>query len=426
MLHIYKQQWICGGSLLVDKKKTNGSAARRCPSWIEAFVDSTASLEAPAIFRRWAAISTIAACLEQKVYVMSGGSRLFPNIYCALIAHPGVGKTRCIHAAKDYYLEIPEPHPAPTSMSASSMIDAVSKGKRSIMRLPEGMVEYNTLYITADELSAFMHKYDEEAIGTMSAFYDPRPYGQTRRGNDINIKIKSPQLNLIVGTTPSNLMKYMPETAWEQGFTSRIVMLFSDERTIGDDFAEHEKNLNPDLIHDLVSISGLVGEFKVTPEYRSAVNAWRNLGEPPVPNHPKLIHYATRRRIHLYKLSMVSAIDRSDVLLLTKDDFNRAMGWMLEAEMTMPDIFKAGAGNADAKAMDEIYHFVLTTGHTNPVPERKIINYAKELIPIHSIERAVKIMEQSGMIVATHIDKRTGQRLFKAVTPELNTQSDVI
>jgi len=364
--------------------------------------------------------------MEQKVYVKSGGEHLHPNVYCALVAHPGVGKTRCVHAAKAYYLETPEPLVSPTSMSASSMIDAVAKSKRHIIRLPEGSLEYNTLYITADELSDFMHKYDEKAIGTMSAFYDPRPYCQTRRGNDINIKIKSPQLNLIVGTTPSNLLKYMPESAWEQGFTSRIIMVFSDERTIGDDFADHDVALNPDLIHDLNAISGLVGEFKVTQEYRATVKAWRDLGEPPVPNHPKLLHYATRRRVHLYKLSMVSAVDRSDVLVLTKEDFNRAMTWLTQAEAGMPDIFKAGAGNADGKAMDEIYHYVMITGVNGGVPERKIVNFAKDFVPLHSIDRVVKTMELAGMIVATKMDRRTGQRLWQAVTPELSKDADLI
>jgi len=239
------------------------------------------------------------------------------------------------------------------------MIDAVAKSKRQcVYYSPEkksmDQFEYNTLYITADELSAFMHKYDEEAVGVLSDFYDPQPYGQTRRGNDVNIKIKSPQVNLICGTTPSNLMKYMPETAWEQGFTSRVIMVFSDERQVHDDFESKDTSLNPDLISDLRSIGGLVGQFQVTPEYRDAVNEWRNSGEQPIPTHPKLLHYATRRRVHLYKLSMVSAVDHSDMLLLTKSDFARAMGWLLEAEHTMPDIFKAGAGNADARAMDEI------------------------------------------------------------------------
>ena len=313
-------------------------------------------------------------------------------------------------------------------MSASSLIDAVAKAKRTIIRLPEGPLEYNTLYITADELGAFMHEHDKEAIAVLSAFYDPTPYGQTRRGNDLNIKIKSPQVNLICGTTPSNLMSFMPEVAWEQGFTSRIIMVFSDQRTIGDDFADIDTNLSPELVHDLNRISSLVGKFEVTSAYRDAVNDWRKIGEPPKPTHPKLIHYCTRRRVHLYKLSMLSAIDRSDTLLLTVDDFNRAMGWLLEVEAEMPDIFKAGAGNADAKAMDEIYHYVLTTqGITKgAVPERKLVNFARNLLPISSLERVIKIMQTAGMIRPVSVDKRTGQTFWKAEVPDIDPDGDKI
>jgi len=142
-------------------------------------------LESPRIFRKWAAISTLAATVEQRVYVVSGGEKMHANIYCALIGHPGTGKTRSIYRGRAYYMETEEPHSAPTSMSASSMIDALANNKRSVMMPePDGPIEYNSMYITADELSAFMKAYDEEAIGTMSAFYDPRAYGQPRRGND--------------------------------------------------------------------------------------------------------------------------------------------------------------------------------------------------------------------------------------------------
>lgn len=406
---------------------TNGAGSRKCQSWTESFVEATANLQSPPIFRKWAALSTLAAVVEQKVHVVSGGSPLFPNVYCFLVGHAGVGKTRSVNASRKYYLETPEPHAAPTSMTASSMIDAVQKAKRTIVRMPDGALEYNTIYITADELGAFMHEHSTEAIAVLSAFYDPTPYGQTRRGNDLSIKIKSPQVNLICGTTPSNLMNFLPEVAWEQGFTSRIIMVFSDERTIGDDFESVDTALNPDLVHDLNHIATLVGQFEVTAAYREAVNNWRAVGEPPTPTHPKLIHYCTRRRVHLYKLSMLSAIDRSDTLLLTVDDFNRAMGWLVEAEATMPDIFKAGAGNADAKAMDEIYHFVLTTAGVlrGPVPERKIINFAKNLIPISSLERVIVTMQKAGMIKAVSVDKRTGQTMWRAEAPDLGGEDHV-
>jgi len=388
---------------------------------IESFVDATTNLESPEIFRKWAAIGSIAATLEQKVWLQTS-SALYPNLYVFLVAHPGVGKTRTVRAVKRYFTELPEPHIAPTSVTASSLVDALVKAKRTLIRMPEGPLEYNSLLIAADELTAFMHKYDDEMIGVLSAFYDNDQYGQHRRGNEIRISIKSPQVNILSGTTPSNLIKFLPENAWEQGFTSRIILVFSDERTIGDDFAEHDSSLNGDLIHDLKAINSLMGEFKVTEDYRTAVNHWRSLGEPPVPNHPKLIHYATRRRVHLYKLSMVAAVDRSDTLLLTREDFNRAMGWLLEAEVNMPDIFKAGGGGADAKAMDEIYHFILVSDRGRGVPEHKITNFARERVPIHSILRVIDVMERSGMIRAVALDPKTKQRLYQAQVPDLGRE----
>jgi len=123
---------------------------------------------------------------------------------------------------------------------------------------------------------------------------------------------------------------------------------------------------------------------------------------------------------------MVAAIERSDLLVLTREDFNRAMNWMTEAEAAMPDIFKAGAGNADAKAMDEIYHFVLTMGVRGPVPERKIINFAKDRVPLHSIERVVQIMLISGMLKVVKQDFRMGTRFFKAEVPEVDEDGSLV
>ena len=80
---------------------TNGHALRKCPSWIDYFVQSTAKLESPGIFRLWAAISVIGAAVEQRVWMISQGRKVYPNIYCGLVAHPGVGKTKTIHTARD-------------------------------------------------------------------------------------------------------------------------------------------------------------------------------------------------------------------------------------------------------------------------------------------------------------------------------------
>ena len=403
---------------LRPKDKIKGT--RKLESWIGAFVEQTECLDSPSILRKWAAISTIASVLEQKVWIRTSRP-LYPNLYVLLLAHPGVGKTRTVREARHYVQDLPDFHLAPVSLTFSSLVDSLVAAKRMVVRLPDSPLEYNSMFIAADELGAFIHSYDNEMIAGLSAFYDPDPYSQSRRTRDLKIQIKSPQLNMLCGSTPSNLLKFMPEGAWDQGFTSRLLMIFSDERIIGDDFAPKPHNYSNELEHDIRIINSLTGEIEVTSDYREAVNNWRALGEIPVPNHPKLLHYITRRRAHLYKLSMISAIDRSNTLLVTKDDFNRAMGWLLEAESAMPEIFKAGAGNADAQALEEIKHFIMINQGQKGVPEYKIVGYARKLIPLHSILRVIDVLVGSGTIREVTSTVK-GQRMFKVVPDESQSE----
>lgn len=397
---------------MARNRALNGPGIRKCASWIDSFVSHTDNLHAPEIFRKWSAITTLSAVAEQKVWLTTS-SVIFPNLYTFLIGHPGTGKTRTIRAARGYAKEIPEFHIASLSLTFASLVDALVRAKRMVVRLPVEPLEYNSMFIAPDEIGVFIHKYDNEMAAGLSALYDPDEYSQERRGGDIRIKIKKPQITVLSGSTPSNLMDLMPESAWGQGFTSRVIMVFSDERIVGDDFATVTRAPSSDLVHDLKMIAAQVGEFKVTDDYRNLVNLWRQQGEEPMPTHPKLLHYNARRRVNLYKLSMVSALDKSNTLLLTREDFNRAAGWLHEAEVYMPDIFKAGAKGMDAQAMDEIYHFILIKG--GPVAEHLIVNFARERVPAHSVMRVLEIMERSGMIKAVSNDPKTGMRNYTAL-----------
>lgn len=410
------KQTRTGSKITSSGKATNGHAVRKLESWIDSFVDFTSNLQAPLAFRRWAAISAIGAVLEQKVW-LSTSSPIYPNLYILLTGHPGTGKTRTIRAAKAFLDEIPEFHFAPNSFTWASLVDAMVRAKRTIILLPDPPIEYNTLTIYADEIGTFLHKYEREMSDGISAFFDPIPYGHERRGNDLRIKIKSPQLNLLCGLTPSTMMDVVPEAAWGQGLMSRMIMIFSDEHLIGDDFEKVTREIPPDLVHDLKLINTLIGEFKVTEDYRQLVLKWREEGEAVpgtiIPSHPKLLYYNSRRRVNLYKLSMIASIDRSDVLILDRECFNRAMGWLVEAERWMGDIFRAGAIGSDGKVMEEITHFIAITDSGKGVPEHLIVRFAQKHLPIHSAVRVIEVLEKSGQINAIAINKRNGQRIFK-------------
>ncbi len=383
-------------------------ARRKCQSWIDSFVRYTANVESAPLFRKWAAISTLAAVLEQRVWLTTS-SPLYPNLYVFLVGHAGIGKSRTISAASRFMRELPEFALGPNSVTMASLVDCLVEAKRSHIQLPEPPHEYNSLTIIADELSAFMPLYEPELIGGLTTFYDVVPYAQHRRGKDIRIKLDNPQLSILSGSTPSNLLKFVPELAWEQGFMSRVIMIYSDQRPIIDIF----NTINPDppeeMIHDLGQIHKLYGEFKWTADYASKIHNWRVGGNRPLPQHPKLVHYCSRRLGHVLKMSMVSAVDRGDVLQLEGRDFDQALDWLIEAEALMPSIFQTGQIGIDAQAMDEIENFI--NGH-DLMPEAKLVRFTSRLVPSHAVLKVIEILEKSGRIRIAKHDYKTGARWF--------------
>jgi hypothetical protein len=392
--------------------KTNGSAARRLPSWIDSFVGHTTGLETPEIFRLWSAITVIAATLEQKVWINASGP-LHPNLYTMLIAHPGVGKTRTIREARKYLAEIPNFHFAPTSLTAPSLIDHLADAKRIVPCHPPPAMEYACTTIIADEFGTFMHEYAPQMVAVLSSFYDPDEYTEQRRMTGAKVtKILKPQVNMLCGSTPSNLVKFLPEFAWDQGFTSRCMLVFSDKRDVTDIFASKQSELAADLVEDLLVINAVTGEMKPTQEFRTAMYTWRKNKMPPAPTHPKLLHYGTRRVAHICKLSMIAAIDHGR-MEITIDDYKRALGWLLDAEEFMPDIFKAGAAGADSKAMDEIEHYVRVT---KQVPHRNLVDFASRFISLQSVQKVIDVMEEAGRIKKISSDKN-GKPIWSYLGP---------
>ncbi len=77
----------------------------------------------------------------------------------------------------------------------------------------------------------------------------------------------------------------------------------------------------------------------------------------------------------------------------------------------MPEIFKTGQLSPDSQAMDEVLAFI--NGH-DLVGETQIVNFARRLLPAHSVMRVIEIMEKSGIIKAVKNDPKTGMRLFSA------------
>lgn len=352
----------------------------------------------------------VAAVLEQKVWADTGGV-IYPNLYTFLVGNPGLGKSRAIIAASSIIRDaLPEIHFGSTSMTRASLSDHMNEAKRFIHNIPYAPIEYNSLVAVADEFSAMMPEYDTHLVASLVEFYDVNPYSEGRRVANIRIKIAKPQLNILSGSTPSNLIHTLKEYVWEQGLMSRVIMVYADDRPIIDVFNEPKRDKPNHLIHDIKIINALMGEFKATEAFGRAMHNWKLLKMQPEPGHPKLRHYNTRRWAHALKLSMVANVDRCGDLLLDVQDFNRAMTWLLDAESRMPLIFQVGSVAPDARVMDEVCFFIKQ--HKGAVAEHLIVRFISERVPAYTINNVMNALQNSRMIKSIDVDPKTGLRKF--------------
>ena len=383
--------------------------ARKLENWIERFGELTNVSGAPQLFRTWSAIGAVAAALERRVWVDVGMGPLYPNMYIILVSPPGIGKTELTSRVWSLLEKLSTGaadglHIAPASMTAASVIDALRDAERKFYS-PESLLDpmmYNSLAIVSNELGTLLPAYDPDMMNRLTDIYDGKSYSERRRTRELNFKINHPQINFLAGTTPGHLANSLPEGAWDQGFLSRTMMIFNSERKLRELFQtipnqEREWKI---LTEDLKHIFQMSGEFKFSPSAANSMQAWHMSGGMPAPDHPRLRNYNTRRTAHMLKLCVIASASVSDSKVIELEHFQTALDWLLEAEILMPDIFKAMVVNADMKAIDECWHFayLIWVKEQQPVAEHRLVAFLQERVPVQNVMKMLQLMETSRIL----------------------------
>ena len=390
---------------------------RKLSNWIGGFTSYTEGRGSPLIWRKWAAIFTIAAAVERKVWITTSKGKLFPNLYVLLVGSAGTGKslaTSTVYDILETLRDEGELHLAPTSVTKASLIDRLSEATRRVIRLSETppLVSFNSLAIVPNEFGVFLPAYDSEFMNALTDLWDCKNYSETRRTNKLSINIPASQLNLFSATTPSYLNGFLPEGAWEQGFMSRVILVYSGAAEYTDLFAtfNNDKQLYDCLIQDIAEINRMYGELKIADDVKEAINHWGRNGCEPAPSHPKLTHYVARRPAHLLKLCMIAAISAGETYMITLDHYAEAMDWLVQTETAIPDIFKAMKTGGDGRIIEECYHFIYEQymKSRKPILEHRVYHFLQERTPSHNVGRMVEVMEKAGLISKQFADSGVG------------------
>lgn len=383
--------------------------------WIEGFLSYTSHITSPELFRKWAAIYTLGAAIERKVWIRTSSGVLYPNLYVVLVGPPGVGKTEVTWRCRDLLTSLGELHLAPSSVTKASLIDALNNANRHLIRPNEtpAAIVFNSLQVVSNELGVLLPGYENEFMNTLTDLYDCKYYAETRRTRDLSIEIKAPQLSIMAACTPSYLNAVMPEGAWDQGFISRTFLIYNGEQVLRPlfEFASEDEEETKTLKALLKSKHKLYGKMSFTPGAAKRMEAWHISGGDPRPDHPKLFHYCSRRTVHALKLCLIASVSDSDELIVTEDHVGRAIDWLIEAELYMEEIFKEMGGGTHGEIIKDVWHFIFKAymkAGKKSVNEARVINFVSQKTPAHNVARILEVMEKSNLIKRAMTDGYIG------------------
>lgn len=379
---------------------------RQLPSWIDAFDEYTAGAEVPALFRKWAGIYAVGAALERKVWLKTKKGLVFPNLFTFLVGPPGSGKTVPINMAKKFMRTLKTHKLASAQVSRASLIDELQDAERKIIRPAQDpdILSFNTLAIMLNELSVMLSQYDTEFMAVLTDLWDCHDYSESKRTHKIVRQIDNPSISILAGTTPSSLHTLLPEGAFDQGFLSRTMLIYSGSGAPGELFDHEgtvrESPLQIPMEEDFAEIGALCGPMKFTPEAAEAITDWHKRGGPPQPDHPNLSHYLTRRSYNLLKLCVIASAATTNSMTIELEHYAEALDWLLEAELALPEIFKSMNQGGDKRVIEEAYHFIYKEymRKKEPVAEHRLINFLQEKTPAHNVQRIVEIMEKGRIL----------------------------
>jgi len=334
---------------------------RNLPDWIDSFMLLTEDSEPPILFRKWTAISTIAAALQRKVRVELGISLTFyPNLYVVLVGPPSTGKGTAMKYSSDIIEKVPAIKLSAQATSLQALIRRMKETNLTDIDLETGDQQYHSsMTIFSNEFTVFLGYHNRELIASLCDWYDCLnrwTYDTIKRDKEEIIGV---WVNMLAGTTPDLIQSSLPIESIGGGLTSRIVFVYEEEKHKLVIFPKEDVRLQQMLVHDLEQISMMSGTFSFTEDFISYYSDWCHQADQNPPFYDKKFDgYCGRRRKQLQTLAMICSASRGEDMVLTEDDLSRAAKLLAEVEIKMGLVFR-GMGKSDlASVMNDAVVFI--------------------------------------------------------------------
>ena len=382
----------------------------------------------------WSAASCIAGALKRNVWVNRGDYNLFPNMYCILVGHTGLGKGRSINPAvgllresstvnilsdkltiqyilekiSDRGLSAPQAYIAPTNGAGGTTGGTIS------------ITSDASCFISAPEVEDLLNASD--AMPSLKEIWECKdgPFEYGTRGKGL-VKISKPCPTLLGGCTPSQIALLFPNRAVGGGFVRRVSFVYEPERlkSIPWPLVRSVKDPERDaLVNDLRHMSQqLRGGYSFDPPARKMFTDYYEATGHDEFADEATASYDTSRATHVLKLAMALSAARYDDMVINFLDMGEAIAMVNKCSTDLQRVFRAVGDSEAAVVMDKVMRYIEMRSKTRYVTRQDLLG---------ALWRDVGSSANLDVILATleagHIIKtvpHSGLTTYQVVKPKL-------
>jgi hypothetical protein len=308
--------------------------------FLSSYLSYASDTEVPAIFHRWAAITSIGAFLGRRYYFNHGHQEINSNIYCMLVGASGTRKSTAIKLFKKIITQAGYSTIAADKTTKEKFIlDLSGEGEdeTQYIKSPKqvedfldknlwGSDEEETstrpdaeIFIMADEFNDFFGNGNVEFISLLGTLWDYHGVYRNRIKNGKSVSISNPTVSILGGNTPTNLSLAFPPEIIGQGFFSRLLFIYGEPN--GKRIA-FPKPPNPDDTARIIKLLQVIrttcmGQATLSPNAEKLLETiyLADLGV----NDVRFDSYSTRRFGHLLKLCLITSASRYSKVIEERD-----------------------------------------------------------------------------------------------------------
>lgn len=401
------------------------------PEWItdqflQAYLQYTEHTEPPKMFHIWAALSGIAACMSRHVWLETGIGNMYGNMYVLLVGPPGTRKSTAINLAVALMRDNTQVKFAPEDTSGQrqgliaamvgeedtldadlAMLDVADEITQITMlgKIPMSLnsADVHSMHVVASEFGIFIGQNNLDLTRFLLKMWDGENYTYRLKTSECNLQ--NPLLNLIGGTTPTEISTLLPPEAMGQGFMSRIILTYSPNKykKLPLSKVKLDVKIKPKLVEVYTWVSNAMqGPMTMSSEAESYLDSIY-MDDIRIQDS-RFIYYTERRHTHLLKLCMaLAAANKRYVVELC--DAEQAEAILSYTEESMPEALGEYGLSPLATAKQRMAEFIQHA--KGPVTDRVLWIVMQRDIKLIDFRNALSEMINAGKII--QIDTKLGK-----------------